>query len=108
MMSSTYRAKVVGVTASKGTFKDDDGNMVEYDSTKIYVELDLRGETARGVATQVYKIGKSTMYDEHKLASIPLPFMAELDIRKTTNGREEREEIYGFRVVKPEPMPKAA
>lgn len=94
-MLATYKAKVVGLKANQGEFKDDNGRSIAFDSTKVYVELKMNGETARGVATQEYKIGKSGLFDKYK--DIPLPFFAEIDVEKVTTGREEREEVTGFR-----------
>lgn len=102
MMQSTYRGKVVGVSAAAGSFKDDDGNLIEFDSTKVYVELTLSGKQARGVATQVYKVGKSDVFKDLKLETCALPFWAEFDVRKVTNGREQKEEIVGFRMIETE------
>lgn len=94
-MLATYKAKVVGMKANSGSFKDDNGRTIDFDSCKVYVELKMNGEFARGVATQEYKIGKSGLFDKFK--DIPLPFFAEIDVEKVSTGREEREEVTGFR-----------
>lgn len=93
-MHATYTAKVVGLKANKGQF-DSDGKVVAYDFTKVYVELNMRGLKARGVATEEYKVGDSELFDMIK--HIPVPFMAEIDIEKTSTGSEEREVVVGFR-----------
>lgn len=105
-MLATYKAKVVGMKANSGSFKDDNGRTIDFDSCKVYVELKMNGEFARGVATQEYKIGKSGLFD--KFQDIPLPFFAEIDVEKVSTGREEREEVTGFRPLegfKDEPKP---
>ncbi|WP_148716518.1 hypothetical protein [Chitinolyticbacter meiyuanensis] len=98
-MDAVYSAKVVGVTSAKGSFKDDSGKVIEYDNTKVFVEIALRGETARGIATEAFKIGPSNAYLAHRFATVKLPFDAKLTVRKTTNGRETREEVIAFEVV---------
>lgn len=98
-MTAKYTATIVAVTSSKGDFKDDDGKTIEFDSTKVYVQLDLSGEKSRGTVTQVYKVGKSDLYDILRLGSIELPFQAELEIQKVSNGREQREKVVGFQVL---------
>ncbi len=98
-MTAKYTATIVAVTSSKGEFKDDDGKTIEYDSTKVYVQLELSGEKSRGTVTQVYKIGPSSAYDIQRLGTIELPFQAELEIQKVSNGREQREKVVGFQVL---------
>lgn len=107
-MQSTYRAKVMAVTASQGEFKDDEGNIIAFDSTKVWIELPLSGKKARGVASKSYKVGKADLYDRLGLETVALPFIADITTIKTTNGRdEEREEVIRFEIVKT-PEAKAA
>ncbi len=93
-MHATYTAKVVGLKANKGEF-DGDGKVIKYDYTKVFVELSLRGDKSRGVATEEYRVGDSDVFDTIK--HIPLPFMCEIDMEKTSTGSEEREQVVGFR-----------
>lgn len=94
-MHATYTAKVVGLKANAGEFEAADGKKIKYDYTKVFVELSLRGEKSRGVATEEYNVGDSSVFDTIK--HIPLPFMCEIDMEKTSTGSEEREQVVGFR-----------
>ncbi|BCB27290.1 hypothetical protein SKTS_21760 [Sulfurimicrobium lacus] len=94
-MHATYTAKVVGLKANKGEFDSADGKKIKYDYTKVFVELSLRGDKSRGVATEEYNVGDSDLFDTIK--HIPLPFMCEIDMEKTSTGSEEREQVVGFR-----------
>lgn len=99
-LTMTYKGKVVGIKAGKGTFKTDDGQVVNYDSTKVFLEMPLRGENTRGKATQELKVGKASLYETLRLDKIELPFLAEIEVQKTTNGKgEERDEVIGFRIL---------
>jgi hypothetical protein len=96
-MQATYRGLVVGLVANKGVFTDDSGRQIEYDYTKAHVQLVMRagpGAKGRGVATEAFKIGDSALYD--KLAALPMPFEAEFQMQKVSNGKEDKEEIIGF------------
>lgn len=98
-MQATFKAKVTAVTFAKDSGVIE-GKEISWDFTKVHVELVLRGVNARGKVTQAYKIGDSIAYRAFKFESISLPFFAELDIEKTSNGKgDDSEEIIGFRII---------
>lgn len=106
-MQATYKAKVKAVTFGKDSGVID-GKEISWDFTKVHVELVLRGVNARGTVTQAYKIGDSSAYRAFKFESISLPFMAELDVVKTSNGKgDDMEEVVAFRIIDATPQASA-
>lgn len=76
------RMHVVGVKRSKGEYEGK-----PFDSTKLYVNLDLNNSTdqGRGFATVEYTWGKSDNFD--KIKHLPFPFDADVDLSFVTNGK---------------------
>ncbi len=106
-MQATYKAKVTAVTYGKDSGVIE-GKEISWDFTKVHVELVLRGVNARGKVTQAYKIGTSDAFKAHNFNNIPLPFNAELDVVKTSNGKgDDQEEVVGFRIIDATPQASA-
>jgi hypothetical protein len=63
------------------------GNMdgKNLDTGTIYIDVDLRGEDAAGIYTDAYKCENSAVVKA--VAHNPLPFIAELTIVETSNGK---------------------
>jgi len=90
---------VVGMKASKG--KLDNGT--EFDSTKIYVLVDMddRKGNMLGQGTAEYPIGDSTELE--KFRHIPFPFTAAADIEILTTGTQQRMVVTSLTPVKATP-----
>lgn len=95
-------AKVVGVKKYKGR---PDPNGPEYDNTKLIclTPMDESTGDAKGETVSEYKYGDSTKF--HLVANRPLPFMAELTVQITTNGKTQKLNVVDMKpidsVVKP-------
>ncbi|WP_240702103.1 hypothetical protein [Trinickia terrae] len=57
----------------------------DMDSAAIFVDVDLRGETASGVCTNEVKVEKSEIVKS--ILHTPMPFVAEVTMIQTTNGK---------------------
>lgn len=98
------QVKVVGLKRWKGTME---GKTI--DSAKLYVQVKLDGtrngdnngvsQFAAGFATEEIRLPNGEML--RKLESTPVPFLAELDTERVSNGREAREVVVGVRLVEP-------
>ncbi|MGH8780833.1 hypothetical protein [Paraburkholderia sp.] len=57
----------------------------ELDSAAIFVDVELRGETASGMCTNELKVEKSEIVKG--ILHNPMPFVAEVTMMQTTNGK---------------------
>lgn len=64
------------------------GNMEgkEYDTGTIFVDVELRGESSKGVCTQALKCENSKVVKS--ILHNPMPFIAEVLMLETTNGKD--------------------
>jgi len=90
-MANTITLTVVGMKAFKGTV---DGK--HYDSTRWFVEAKLSGENSRGVSTQDFVCGTSTVYDVYQNITLPAEF--DFDFEMQTNGKQSKITYTGVRV----------
>ncbi|APR36714.1 hypothetical protein [Paraburkholderia sp. SOS3] len=74
----------------------------ELDSAAIYVDVELRGETASGVCTNEVKVEKSDVVKS--ILHNPMPFVAEVTMIQTTNGKAngDRNIVTAIRPIAPE------
>lgn len=57
----------------------------ELDSASIFVDVELRGETANGICTNELKVESSDIVKS--VLHNPMPFVAEVTMVQTTNGK---------------------
>ena len=57
----------------------------DFDSGSIFVDVELRGETASGVCTNEVKVEKSEIVKG--ILHNPMPFAAEVTMMETSNGK---------------------
>lgn len=57
----------------------------DLDSAAIFVDVELRGETASGVCTNELKVERSEVVKG--ILHNPMPFLAEVSMIQTTNGK---------------------
>lgn len=57
----------------------------DMDSAAIFVDVELRGETASGMCTNELKVEKSEIVKG--ILHNPMPFLAEVTMVQTTNGK---------------------
>lgn len=57
----------------------------DMDSAAIFVDVELRGETANGMCTNELKVEKSEIVKT--ILHNPMPFLAEVTMVQTTNGK---------------------
>lgn len=78
---------ITGAKPSHGTFKDDDGKSVDYDSITFYCKMPLIG--GKGYATVEYKL-KNRSGDFDKIfgsADFTTDVIAEVSYIEATNGK---------------------
>ena len=79
-MQMTMQGKVTGIKWFKSNI---DGQ--EIDSCTIFVESRLKGDNAKGYASQSFKWGKSE--NAKRLAHLEFPIVAEVIVENETDGR---------------------
>lgn len=79
-MQLTAEAVVAGFKTFNGTI---DGKQI--DSGTLFVEVKLKGESAKGVATEAYKTPNSAAIK--RIAHLEPPFRAQLTMEEETNGK---------------------
>ena len=92
------RVKVVALKRWKGTLE---GKAI--DSAKVYVEIAMDSTRngpdsfAAGIATEEIRLPASE--DVRRMEHIPLPFFAELETQRVSNGKTARDVVTGIRPV---------
>lgn len=92
------RVKVIGIKRFEGTL---DGKSIN--SGKLYCEVKLddsrNGQTqfAKGLALEEIRLPSAELVK--RIEHLPLPFMAELDTERVSNGRESKEVVYDVRPI---------
>ena len=104
------RFKVVGIKRFAGTL---DGKTI--DSGKLFVEVKLDDsrnsaqQFAKGFATEELRLPTGELVK--RIEHLPLPFYADVDTERVSNGRESKEVVLDVRpveVVKAAPVKAAA
>jgi hypothetical protein len=89
--------EVTGMKFSKGTME----NGTEFDSTKVYVKVDLDASkgSAMGTATAEYNLGKAEEYKKYEHLAGAFPFMADAEMEIVTNGKTQKTVILTMRPI---------
>ena len=74
---------VTGAKPSSGSFTNDKGEMVSYDTCNFYVQMPLKD--GKGFASVEYKFGKSAEFNT--LFPVELPAMATIEFEQLTTGK---------------------
>lgn len=74
--------KILGAYPHVGAFKNDNDEVVEYDTNKFFVETPL--SRGKGTNTVEYKYGLSADFD--KIFDVDLPATATIELEQTTSG----------------------
>lgn len=95
------QALITGAISSNGTFTDNQGKDVKYDSIKFYVQMPLA--KGKGFATAEYKL-KNRSHDFDKIfGKVELPAVAEISSIETVDGKGKPiKEIVDIVLVKPQ------
>ncbi|XXQ68526.1 hypothetical protein ACKLNO_01245 [Neisseriaceae bacterium B1] len=95
-MEMKIQVKVVGAKKYKGR---PDANGPEYDNTKLIclTPMDESTGNAKGETVSEYRYGDSSNYDH--IAKQNFPFMAELNVQITTNGKTQKLNVTAVRVL---------
>lgn len=85
-MRFNQRIQVVGMKASKGNLE----NGTPYDSTKVYVLMDLDASkgNAKGMSAMEFGLGTSAEFDSYK--HLPFPFEGDAEMEMVTNGKTSK------------------
>lgn len=92
------RVKVIGIKRFEGTL---DGKAIN--SGKLFCEVKLddsrNGQTqfSKGLAIEEIRLPSAELVK--RVEHLPLPFWAELDTERVSNGREAKEVVYDIRPV---------
>jgi hypothetical protein len=89
-MEITARATVRGAKFFRGNLDGKD-----IDSGKLFVEVELKGETAWGMCTDEMKCEGSQLIESIK--HNPFPFIAELSIIMESNGKASTQKVVGIK-----------
>lgn len=100
-MEMIARVTIRGAKLFRGNIDGKD-----LDSGKIYVDVELKGETSWGTCTQEYKCEGSKLIDNIK--HNPFPFIAECTMQELSNGKTTTKVITGIKPLQREAAPKAS
>jgi hypothetical protein len=89
--------QIVVVTGIKRSVGEFEGR--KYDSTKIYVQVDLDDSkgNAKGMATAEYGIGDSKEFEHY--CHLPFPFNAEAEMEISSTGKSERVMVLSLKPI---------
>lgn len=92
---------ITGAKPNKGTFKDDEGKLVEFDNITFYCKIPLMG--GKGFATVEYKL-KDRSADFDKIfggSDFAVDVLSEVSYIESTNGKGKTiREITDITVIK--------
>ena len=74
---------VIGAYPNKGSFRNDDNEIVAYDHCKFYVQMPLK--QGKGYSCVEFKFGSSDDFD--KVFSVDLPAQATVEFEQVTTGK---------------------
>jgi hypothetical protein len=104
------RVKVVALKLFQGTV---DGKAL--DSGKVFVEVNLdstrNSETQFGAGTVTEELRLPSAEHVRRIKHLPLPFMADLDVQRVSNGKVSKEVVMDIRPIdlaKPAQVARAA
>lgn len=94
---------VTGIKRSVGEFEGR-----KFDSTKIYVQVDLDDSkgNAKGFATAEYGIGTSAEFEHYQ--HLPFPFNAEAEMEISSTGKSEKVTVLSLKPTEISKVQKAA
>lgn len=80
---------ITGAYPNKGTFKNSDGETIDYDYCKFYVEMPLK--QGKGVSTAEFKAFTASEFDT--IFNVDLPAKAEISFERVVNNGKSVETI---------------
>lgn len=85
---------ILGAKRSKGQMD----NGTKYDSTKLYVQVQMEPKDGQvGFSCDDYNWGDSSNFE--KIKDLKFPFVADVDIQLTTNGKTTKMAIFDLKPV---------